>query len=109
MKEVFNAEERDIDDWTYLLYGVDSRFDIAKVRQPAGPQLAMIAWSGRIQKLLLIFHWIRLNQPIHSSIDPSHVFSTDKSAATTPLLPPFYRENSANMCKEKQEINAQQA
>ena len=42
MKEIFNAKERDIDDWTHLFHLADSRFEIAYLRQPATSQLAII-------------------------------------------------------------------
>ena len=48
MKEIFNAKERDLDDWTILFSMADSRFEIANVIQLPESQLAIIevVWKG---------------------------------------------------------------
>ena len=45
MKEMFNAKERDINDWTRLLGDADPRFRFQQVIQPPGSQLQLLEVS----------------------------------------------------------------
>lgn len=42
MKAVFNAKERDLDDWTSLFQKADSRFSITEVKRLPSSSLALI-------------------------------------------------------------------
>ena len=45
MKALFNAKERDLDDWNSLLLKADSRFKIQRVNKLASSPLALIEVS----------------------------------------------------------------
>lgn len=48
MGAYFNAQERDMEEWTKLFAGADARFIVKGVTLPTGSALAIIetVWSG---------------------------------------------------------------
>lgn len=48
MLELFNAKERDVEDWTKLFHAADTRFKFRGVQFPKGSKLAIIEarWEG---------------------------------------------------------------
>ena len=48
MKEIFNAKERDLNDWIHLFERADLRFKFLGVKKPPASQLAIIevSWAG---------------------------------------------------------------
>lgn len=49
MLALFNSKERNLEDWTELINGADSRFSITQVNQPPGSKLSVIelTWEGK--------------------------------------------------------------
>lgn len=51
MKALFNAKERDRNDWTNLLLKTDPRFQIVKINEQASSPLALIeiSWNETVR------------------------------------------------------------